>query len=376
MERLKDNEELYELTKKLDDNWKELVSVMGPLQKGDAEKPVQDDFDRLVKEMVFSPRGEPTEKLKSEDDVARIEKEKLEALERDRLSRMRGDNDQDNIEDNKPKHRSADDLDDGYFAEEAIDDNMSAPMLSYSIDPKTDMQEERLEVPHVSQVSQENLDDSVNSERSDEEDPMDDLDDLKASSVSCSDDSENETAEIELPQSVIITPIPKEPHKVLLKPDLPPSFSAEEIAEIGKIPFTIPLPNCYEELMELLEEKSPPIQSILVERIIKTNHPRLLQPNRSKMVTLFAYLLQYINDLFANSEESNVADNFRILDELTPALFDLINMNPNEAAPCFLEVIKEKYEDFKKTPKKLPKLDTLVFFKVINFINYLHIYVL
>lgn len=369
MERLKDNEELYELTKKLDNNWKDLASMMGPLHKADEEKPVQDEFDRLVKEMVFAPRGEPTQKLRSEEDVARIEKEKLEALEQDRLSRMRGDNDEDNAEDNKPKHRSADDLDDGYFAEEVVDDNNSIPMLSYSIDPEPEKLDKHIKEQEAEQeVDQQYGDDSESGEDSDVEHPMEDLDDLKASSEGSDAEFNNESETVVAVKPVVATLKQKDSPKVLI-PDYTPSFTAEEISEISKIPFTIPLPRNYEELMDLLEDKSPAIQSILVERIIKTNHPRLLQPNRSKMVTLFAYLLQYLNDLFANSEQSNVTDNFKVLDELTPALFDLIQMNPNEASSCFLEVVKEKYEDFKKNSKKLPKLDTLIFFKVTTYNN-------
>lgn len=54
---------------------------------------------------------QPLDRLKSEDELAREEKERLEKLERERLQRMRGLK-----EDLVPerKHRSADDLDDGF----------------------------------------------------------------------------------------------------------------------------------------------------------------------------------------------------------------------------------------------------------------------
>jgi len=54
---------------------------------------------------------QPTDRLKSEEELAREEKERLEKLEMERLQRMRGFK-----EDIVPErqHRSADDLDDGF----------------------------------------------------------------------------------------------------------------------------------------------------------------------------------------------------------------------------------------------------------------------
>lgn len=50
-----------------------------------------------------------SDKLKSEEEIAKEEKERLEKLESERLKRMKGIED-----DGVVKHRSADDLDDGY----------------------------------------------------------------------------------------------------------------------------------------------------------------------------------------------------------------------------------------------------------------------
>jgi len=48
--------------------------------------------------------------LKSKEEIAKEEKQKLEKLESERLKRMKGIEDDDIV-----KHRSADDLDDGYM---------------------------------------------------------------------------------------------------------------------------------------------------------------------------------------------------------------------------------------------------------------------
>lgn len=53
-----------------------------------------------------------SDKLKSEEEIAREEKEKLEKLERERRERMFGEPE---VKE-KIKHRSADDLDDGWVS--------------------------------------------------------------------------------------------------------------------------------------------------------------------------------------------------------------------------------------------------------------------
>lgn len=108
-----EKEVVSNLTHKLDENWKDLVSLMS-LQKdqnADASKP--DDFDKVLKEMVFDRRGTVTDKLGTEEKILKKEKAKLERLEKERIDRMLGITE----EEKKAKHRSADDLDDGYFLE-------------------------------------------------------------------------------------------------------------------------------------------------------------------------------------------------------------------------------------------------------------------
>lgn len=109
----KEKEEVSALTQKLDDNWRSLLSVMDLTKEDDESKPKPDDFDRALKEMVFEPRGTVTDKLDNEEKLLKKEKSRLERLEKERLDRMHGLTE----EEKKPKHRSADDLDDGYFVE-------------------------------------------------------------------------------------------------------------------------------------------------------------------------------------------------------------------------------------------------------------------
>lgn len=373
-ERSREHEEILDLTEKLDSNWRELLPVVNKLHRQETENHVPDEYDRLVKEMIFSPRGEPTEKLKNEEDIARAEKERLEELERERLKRMRGDEEEENIE--QPKHRSADDLDDGYLLEPVVEANEEDErVISYPIHSEDnrsyDEQEESEgegndDRNQVHNKPEEKTVDDEDESSEDEEDgtegesEVDSLDDLK--------DEGSDEEPVEDPKVwKISTDDHTAPKKLLPVEKLKePQLSKKNQEALEKIPYTIEIPGSYESLMEMLENQPVKVQSIIIDRIIKTNHLSLLNVNRSKMLKLFAYLLQYINDLFLNVSSENIGRQFKLLNELSPSMYKLIQMNPEEASKCFLEVVKEKYEDFKKNAKRFPNLDTLVFFKLIG----------
>lgn len=128
----KEKLEMSELTAKLDSNLKELMPLIGKIKKdGTKAKPVTDDYDRITREMIFEPRGTVADKLLTEEQLAQKEKEKLENLEYERQARMR-----DEVQtDNKPSHRSADALDECFFADdEDIEDDKT---LRYTLDGKS-----------------------------------------------------------------------------------------------------------------------------------------------------------------------------------------------------------------------------------------------
>ncbi|XP_055850814.1 nucleolar protein 14 homolog [Episyrphus balteatus] len=373
-ESAKEKDELYELTNKLDSHYKELIPLVGKLSKPeDIVKPKPDDYDRALREMIFEPRSAVSDRLKSEEELARIEKERLEKLENERLARMRDGE----STDEKPNHRSADDLDDGYFAgsdgeeagtlaydlngESLSNDNKKPANEEESDAEKANSEESNAEEESDGEMNNENSaeDESENEENEDEDDDEEDdeedddedaLSDLKVS------DSESETEEI--PE--------KKPTSVKTKKVLDKPKNQDKPSTDSKLPFAIDMPSNYEELKEILSQHSPNDQGILVERIIKCNHPKLDPKTKEKINKLFAYLLQYINDLFTDASTEDVSHSFQVFDKINPFLYDLIHMNPEKASLCLLDVIQEKYSEYKKNSKSYPGLDTLVFFKIVS----------
>ncbi|XP_055697706.1 nucleolar protein 14 homolog [Phlebotomus papatasi] len=112
------------MTEKLDQDWRNLIPLMGKLARSDNDERVKPDaYDRTMREMIFEARGEPTDKLKSLEEIEKEEREKRARLERAQMARMKGVTKKDKI----PQHRSVDDLDDGYTTIEAHDEVPEEP---------------------------------------------------------------------------------------------------------------------------------------------------------------------------------------------------------------------------------------------------------
>eukprot|EP00842_Homolaphlyctis_polyrhiza_P004176 jgi/Hompol1/475/HPOL_004516-RA len=132
-------------------------------------RPLQgDDYDRFVRELTFDRRAQPTDRIKTSEEIALAEKLKLEKLEQERIRRMKGiedDDEDDDVDGGKQKKRTrerrpaqADDLgDDDYSAHveknegllepefdfDQIDGDGEAPFDSYSED--NDEEDEEVE---------------------------------------------------------------------------------------------------------------------------------------------------------------------------------------------------------------------------------------
>uniref|UniRef100_A0A8C0FHK6 NOP14 nucleolar protein n=1 Tax=Bubo bubo TaxID=30461 RepID=A0A8C0FHK6_BUBBB len=118
-ERQNRRESALELTEKLDNDWKEIQTLIArkapksERKDKEAEKPKPDEYDMIVRELGFEMKAKPSERMKTEEELAKEEQARLQKLEADRLRRMRGIDEQANKK--KPSHVSADDLADGFI---------------------------------------------------------------------------------------------------------------------------------------------------------------------------------------------------------------------------------------------------------------------
>ena len=301
-EKQKNQEDNEEMTRELDEKWKGFVKGLktGGFIVGRADKEENrdnngsDNYDSLLKELNFDAgkKSVAKDRLKSEEEIVKEEKEKLVALEAQRLKRMRNDDDDDAVDIDEGEGES--DTDGG---EEESDDE---------------------------------------EESVDEEEESDENEDL------------NESEDDEVSE-----PVEKKAKKAFKR-------QQEEQHSETEIPFTFEAPENYEDLVEVFE-KWPQNKVLIAERIIKCNHPKLANENKSKLESFFAFLIQFIND-----EEYDDISALNSAFGLIPLLYDLAQFSPQNSARNAQSVLKEKYEEFARNPKNgipLP-VEVLIFLKM------------
>jgi nucleolar protein 14 len=136
-ERQREKQEGEELMTKLDEEWNKLLQEgkLAPLQKSSEvesgkAKDAKDDYNQLYRELASELRARATDRLKTPEELALEEKEKLERLEAERLRRMHGEEEQEGDED--AAQISADSLDGNYvldpeFGAASSDEEENAP---------------------------------------------------------------------------------------------------------------------------------------------------------------------------------------------------------------------------------------------------------
>ncbi|CAK9823662.1 Nucleolar protein 14 homolog [Anthophora retusa] len=426
-EKQKIREATIDLTEKLDSEWRDLLPIISAANKSieeTIEKTKADDYDIALRELKFEAKGMPSDKLKSEEEIIKEEKERLEALEADRLARMKG---LVNNSNNEIRHKSADDLDDG-FTLEAVNDEASVDEESLandiqkdstgkddSDDDDDDDNDDNDDDGAAAKDTLENEDDDDNDELisdNNEEDSIkmngtvekkretenaesqsngnlseedtdaensteDDLSDLKESESSSEDENEldekkskvvsKEKLNLKPETSADVSKLNDKSRKQEIRDDL---LRRKEIMEKAReeLPYTFKIPESFEEFQELLHDHNADYQSIIVDRIIKCNHWSLNNTNKEKLSNLFLFLLQHINDYAVEDDVESIIKCFQIVDGLSPFLYDLAHLNPANARTVVQAIIKEKHEEFEKNKKKYPGLDTLIFFKLVSLI--------
>lgn len=118
---------------------------------------------------------------------------------------------------------------------------------------------------------------------------------------------------------------------------------------------------------ELLSDKTPAQVTIALQKLIKSYDPSLGVNNKDLLGRLFAHMLQYTNDIFTNiKDEGTLINAFLTFDRLVPHFYDLAKINKVYTKKYLIELLTEKRDLYKKNVKRIPDLDTLVFFKLVS----------
>uniref|UniRef100_T1IJG7 Nucleolar protein 14 n=1 Tax=Strigamia maritima TaxID=126957 RepID=T1IJG7_STRMM len=360
LDRQNVREELFTLTEKLDKEWNDVRSLLNMKEaatSGPASSTEPTSYDMLVKTLKYEARGKPLDRLKTEEELAAEQRKKLEKLEADRLARMSG-NDESRVMFN---HVSADDLDDNFdFGRKKTSDNF----LVYKDGKLVQSEDEFDLLPEQlnnNSDDEEQSDQDGNSKDEDEDDDDDDDDDDEDNYSDVESDNNEKTSDESEENELSTENLSKE--KILKKP-----LAKLKRRKIDEIPYVLEVPVTFEEFLKLVDGYSSSDQAIVIERIIKCNHPKLKADNKEKLEEFYNVLLQYVDHLTRDS-----ACHLDTLDKLIPFLYELAHLSPLSAANCFVKMLTEKRNNYIKNSVQyltgiqsaFPDLDTLVIFQLI-----------
>jgi len=242
---------------------KDSATALGPY-KLEPPPPVGDDYDQLVRELIFDKRSQPKDRTKTEEEIAQEEKEALEKAERARLRRMMGEDDEESDEEDerRKRRRGGDDLDDD-FMEEGGDEGWAGIGTGLTVSGAPQASDDDEDASEHTDPEQDDSDEE--SESSEHEGENGDEDG--------SDSDESNGGEEHIEESLKSTTKSKGRSKTLRSP---PRNSKE-------LPFTFPCPSSHEEFLEILEGVDQADIGTVVERIRKLHHPSLGEKNQFKL---------------------------------------------------------------------------------------------
>ncbi|XP_070844939.1 nucleolar protein 14 [Chaetodon trifascialis] len=359
-ERQVQKEEAQELTEKLDQEWKNIQALMvkkTPKAERDntaEEKPKVEEYDMMVRELGFEMKAQPSEKMKTQEELAREAKEKLQKLEADRLRRMMGDEAGDSGQ--SQVHMSADDLNDGFILDKEDKKTLSYQDGKWNIgeeseededeDEEEEEKEEEEEDDKEEEGEEEEEEEQEGSSEEEEEDGHSDL------------ESEQESEDEERKQEDEETS--DEPKNSLTKEEM----KAQQEAAKAELPYTFTAPESYSDLRGLLQGHTPDNQRLIVARTQKCNHPSLAVGNKLKLQKLFGFLLEYIGELATRSPPE-----LTTVDKLIPELYTLCQMFPEAACTAMQSILGDAGHSVEEALEvkghvAFPALDMLIYLKV------------
>lgn len=369
-ERQVQKEEAQELTEKLDQDWKSIQALMvqkTPKAEKQEEKPKLEEYDMMVRELGFEMKAQPSEKMKTPEELAREEREKLQKLEADRLRRMMGDEVDDSAQ--RQTYMSADDLNDGFILDKDDKKTLSYQDGKWNIEEGSEEDEDDEEGESGEEESEAEEEDEDGDGEEEEEEEEGEEDEEEEEEEGGSEEEEEEDGHSDLESEQESEDEERKQEEKETKAKVKKSLTKEELkaqqdAAKAELPYTFTAPESYDDLKDLLHGHTPDNQRLIVARTQKCNHPSLAVGNKLKLQKLFGFLLEYVGELATRSPPELTA-----IDKLIPELYTLCQMFPEAACKAMQSTIGDAAHSMEevlevKGHAAFPALDMLIYLKV------------
>lgn len=313
-------------------------------------KSTADDYDKLVNELIFETRAKATDRMKTDEEIAKEEADRLMKLEKERQKRMKGEvGDDDEAKKNKHTHITGDDLHDYILNEDEVRayENLDENEIK-KYHEKQEIGGDDSDSDDYQEADGEKADSDVSD--SEEENESENEDSEEGEDDKSDDESGNENQLDKKMKEVIDSEAAKEKEM-----SANPKLSDEEkqrIIEQAKqeIPYFLEAPKSLPEWLNLIQLREDSVPTF-IQRIVASNHWKLKAENKDKMKTFYAVLLDYFVHLC--SEEKL---DFARIDVLSQNIFDLSQNMPrtaHETAQKHLLKIQFELENGKAKKKDL-----------------------
>ncbi|KAK7606136.1 nucleolar protein 14 [Phyllosticta paracitricarpa] len=239
----------------------ERAKLMNPEDKKKADK----EYDRLMREMKLDKRAAPTTRVKSDEEKAKEEAERLKELEQKRLKRMMGEDVSSEDEQDDEKMDVDSPEEDDEFPDDAaqfgLKDLRVGTLRPEGIDDEDDFEIDGDLVASGSDIDEDDVSSASGEESSSEDDEEEQL------------RQRDEDEEVEFVGK----------------------STGNQEAKTSKLSYTYPCPRSHEELLKVVEGVAATDVPTVVQRIRALYHPQLSADNREKMEDFSKALVDHIS---------------------------------------------------------------------------------
>ncbi|KAH9811636.1 nucleolar protein 14 [Melampsora americana] len=287
----------------------------------------EDMYDRFVRELAFDPRAKPSDRLKTAEEEALEEAERLRMLEQKRLKRMRGldDDDDDDDEGGRKNGRTkrkpeADDLEDDFVSDQGEEEDWS---LGEGLRPdgafgaSVQQQEGSSEATSESECSSSN-----------DENDQSDVSDWEGFSESSHKEKEGKDFDSLPVRSLVSSTVQ----------DQSVTEASATRDHTQELAYTYPCPTSHAEFLSIISQKSVKSSDLptVVQRIRVLYHPSLGEDNKSKLITFTNVLIDHVIHITSLDKSDSSASPFGLVNKLLPHIISLCQSFTQSSAMHFV----------------------------------------
>ncbi|KAL6711799.1 nucleolar complex protein 14 [Coniothyrium glycines] len=307
------------------------------LLAGTTQQDKDREYDTRVRQLMQDSRAKPTERTKTEEELAREEADRLKELELKRMKRMRGEPISDDEEEPRKKGKAVEEEDDEDT--ESINDDAAqfglgaAPAQFSRPDGVEDEDDFELDDDLIASDSEAD----ISEEESDDGSAVDDT-------MAVNDDDDDFLKDVR--------PDDKKPK---VQPKAVNGVLTIGVELSSKLAFTYTCPRSHEELLKVFKDVALKDTSVVIQRIRALYHSGLHAENKHKLADFACALIDHVSYLSNQTPTAPVT----VIEAIIRHIHSMSRSYPVQISTKFREHLKQLQESNSPTPGDLAVLTAI-----------------